>query len=202
MPSSRSYFSITPLDNDNYVLFGGKNNLTNEYLNELYVFNKSQLFWENPYVAGKIPEHRYHHAACQVTVPSGDNEILMLGGLADGFLKMDIVQLSLARGVKNEDWVQVVQVPSKIEQVMEVADNTIYDYKKQLCDLEITILDEKRTITENKKKIQLSTDSNAEELDSNTKMIAQLKRQIEEKEVDNQGQLRHFERLFLMIKQE
>ncbi len=33
-------------------------------------------------------------------------------------------------------------------------------------------------------------------------MILDLKRQIEEKESDNQGQLRHFERLFLMIKQE
>ncbi len=48
-----------------------------------------------------------------------------------------------------------------------MADNTIYDYKKQLCDLEITILDEKRTITENKKKIQVLTDSNADELTSN-----------------------------------
>jgi hypothetical protein len=64
MPSSRSYFSLAPLDNDNYVLFGGKNNLTNEYLDELFVFNRNTLFWENPFVAGKVPEARYHHAAC------------------------------------------------------------------------------------------------------------------------------------------
>jgi hypothetical protein len=49
------------------------------------------MFWENPYVAGKIPDSRYHHASCHHPIGNDENEILILGGLADGFLKMDII---------------------------------------------------------------------------------------------------------------
>ncbi len=36
----------------------------------------------------------------------------------------------------------------KIEYINEVADTLIYDNKKKICDLEITILDEKKALND------------------------------------------------------
>ena len=150
IPSSRSFFSLASLDDNQVVLFGGKCNTSNNYLNDTYLFKKQQRYWENPFVAGQAPEPRYHHQACN-SQHSHQNTIYILGGLNDAFLKMELQQLTLTKQ-SHQDWTKIQHQHSKVEYVCQVADNTIYDNKKHLCDLEITILDEKTNINYLKKK--------------------------------------------------
>ena len=89
-----------------------------------------------------------------------------------------------------------------MEYVCEVADNTIYDNKKRLCDLEITILDEKTNMNDLKKKTTLVQQKQIKKDEENKLKIEDLKKQRDDLQ-NKQGQyLKQFEGLFLMIKQE
>lgn len=87
------------------------------------------LHWSQPFLAGEAATARFNHGSC--VFDAGTPTMMVLGGIDTKLCSMDIYFLKMTRVSHNQKWEQIIHRSEKDKMITEVANNIIFDSKKQ-----------------------------------------------------------------------
>eukprot|EP01104_Vermistella_antarctica_P012772 TRINITY_DN375_c0_g2_i1.p1 TRINITY_DN375_c0_g2~~TRINITY_DN375_c0_g2_i1.p1 ORF type:complete len:1031 (-),score=222.49 TRINITY_DN375_c0_g2_i1:26-2911(-) len=89
-PPCRGWHTLTPLDENAFLLFGGRNELG--LCGDLYLLDAVKWAWTRPLLNGTAPCKRYQH-----TATLADRDLYVVGGFDTRFLLGDVFTLNIDR---------------------------------------------------------------------------------------------------------
>lgn len=141
--SPRSQMSSAWLNPDVVFLFGGVENSTNNGINDILCLQMNDMHISFPFTAGEYPGPRYGHAACNYISASGEENMLILGGINNEFCTMDIYTLLKLERNLSQKWEKIIEKDEFEEMATKEAAKFVYSARKHCLTLHDIIVEEK-----------------------------------------------------------
>jgi len=117
--------------------------MSNKGLNDTMCLQMDDMHISFPFTAGEYPVGRYGHAACNYITPSGEENMLMLGGIDHGFCTMDIYTLVEMGRYDEQKWEKVIEKDEFEDKATREASKFVYKARKHCLNLHDIIVEEK-----------------------------------------------------------
>jgi len=122
------------------LIFGGLDNQTGKYLNDIIVLDLVEFKWSDPFVSGHLPMPRYNHAACVYETVQKEKSMAILGGLEVSHCNMGLFRLVSKNAGSGASSLNAIENPAPVRKDLE---NTLSQQKNTISDLENGISREK-----------------------------------------------------------
>jgi hypothetical protein len=123
--------------------FGGLENISNSGLNDVICLGMDDLHFSFPFVAGEYPLPRYGHASCNYVGTGDQDNMMLLGGIDQGFQTMDIFTLVEHNRAGFQEWEKIIEKDEFEEKATKEAAKYVYTSRKHCLSLHDLVVQEK-----------------------------------------------------------
>lgn len=133
-PCPRAYHSAAITENSKMIVFGGKSS-NNELLCDVFILDLIDLYWSSPFIGGFYPSPRHGAGISYGKNKKNFNQILIIGGIGNGYVGMDVFNLVEKVIDSNTEW-HLEDLQSGKSKLQTSTQSTLLTNKKKIRDLE------------------------------------------------------------------
>lgn len=199
--SSRSNFSFEQVDDTAIIIFGGIENFTGNFLDEVLILDLEKLEIKKKEIAGDYPEPRAGHMICKTT-NKDYSKLMVVGGLNSVIVSMDIYFLSFEKSKKDGMNIIKQRKTDEDKEVERIANDYLFEMNKKNNALRDLILFETQKQLKFKRQYEEVENTYKSALETCNMQITRKQEELNDLKKLKNSQLDNIEKLLNQIKTE